>query len=573
MWNISKIKELYLRSWPLIILLPIFVLFFFGTSHYNQSSQAKNFIKWSSPDETANYTFAKLYAEEGRLEIPERYNLLVKDIMHPRSFRVFDGVLKPMSFLGIILLYGTIAHFLGAAVIPYLTPFFASLGLLFYFLLLKEIFDRRVAFTATLVLAIFPVYFYFSSKSMFHNILFVSLLIGGLLFLIKATKRPAEVQSFKSYKTDWLKTTYFCLSGLLLGWSVATRTSELLWLGPIFVLLYIFNWRRIAIWQVLIVTASALIALMPVFYQNTLLYGGPFTSGYAEVNTSISTLTASGNTLIKQAGTLSTGNLTATAKNIFQTIFYFGFRPKFALKLFWKYTLALSPWLIYGSLIGFASWLIDYKKIKSGQIHLFIAFLVMSAILIAYYGSWDFHDNPDKNAITIGNSYTRYWLPIYLCLIAWLALGLDKLSRAFRNEYLDWSIKLFFVLLFAFFSRQLVFGVGAESLTANIVKSKISRVQQEEVLSLTERNSVIITKYQDKLFFPERKVVYGLFDDDGMLEQYSILAHRLPTYFYSFTFSDNDLQYLNNRRLPANGLKLNKIKTFNEFSLYKLLPK
>lgn len=572
MWNIDKIKAFTQRQWPIFLLIPLSVLFFLGTSYFNYASQTKNFTKWSSPDETANYTFAKLYAEEGRLEIPERYNLLVKDVMHPRSFRVFEGVLKPMSFLGIILLYGKIAHYFGAGVIPFLTPVFGSLGLWFFYFLLKEIFNRRVALIGAVILAIFPVYFYFTSKSMFHNILFLVMLLGSSLFIVKAARRQAKILAWKSLETDWLKILYFCLGGLFLGWTIATRTSELLWLGPSLIILYILNWRRIAPWQVILIIASALIALMPVFYHNIILYGEPLKSGYAEVNTSINNLTSSSNSLVKEAVTLKSENLVSLGKNIFKTIFYFGFHPKVALGLFWKYTNAISPWLVYGSLLGFGIWLADFKRIRSRHIKLLIVFLIFSAILITYYGSWDFHDNPDKNAITIGNSYTRYWLPIYLCLIAWLAVGLDRLSRLQPVRKISWLIIAVFIAVFAFSSWPLVYGAGSESLATNIAKSKISYAQQQQVLKLTERNAVIITKYQDKLFFPERKVVYGLFDDNGMIKQYAILAELMPTYFYSFTFSQNDLQYLNKRRLPPLGLKLQAITTLDEFTLYRLIP-
>ncbi|HTW96463.1 MAG TPA: hypothetical protein VMD74_02255, partial [Candidatus Methylomirabilis sp.] len=71
--------------------------------------------KWASPDETANYVFAKLYAQTGQLTIYEKYNPFVDEIMQPRSFRSDGGFLKPVSFLGIILIYGTIAKIFSAA--------------------------------------------------------------------------------------------------------------------------------------------------------------------------------------------------------------------------------------------------------------------------------------------------------------------------------------------------------------------------------------------------------------------------------------------------------------------------
>lgn len=563
MGNIDKSKKILFRLWPYIVLFAIALIFLIGSSYYNWQGQSPDFIKWSSPDETANYTFAKLYAEEGRLEIPEPYNDLVKDIMHPRSFRVFDGVLKPMSFLGIILLYGKIASMLGSGVIPYLTPFFGALGIVFYFFILKDLFSRNIALVGAALLAIFPIYFYYSSKSMFHNILFISMLLGGTCFLIKAVRWE------ESKKADWQRIVLFILSGLMFGWAIATRTSELLWLGPVMAVTYAMNFRKIKLWEVLILLGSLIFALTPIFYVNNVLYGGPFRSGYAEVNTSISTLADSSGSLIN-AGSMA--NFYKKISAIFETIFYFGFHPKSALKLFLRYSQALTPWLLTGSVIGFTIWIARFKQIKRGQLTLLVAFLVFSAILIIYYGSWDFHDNPDKSAITIGNSYTRYWLPIYLVLVAWFAFALEETASLIKKSWASWSIKIAIIAAIAFASFNLVFGANAESLTTLISKKPESLRQYQEVLKLTEPNAVIITKYQDKLFFPQRKVVYGLFDDDNMIREYARLTEHLPTYYFSFGFSPKDLAYLNKRRLPKFGFRLVKIEAIGDFALYKLVP-
>ena len=80
-----------------------------------------------------------------------------------------------------------------------------------------------------------------------------------------------------------------------------------------------------------------------------------------------------------------------------------------------------------------------------------------------------------------------------------------------------------------------------------------------------------MTFYHDKLFFPERKVVVGLFDDKAMIKRYYLIAQNLPLYYYNFNLSQKDIEYLNSRRLAEAGLGIVLIKKINDnFSLYKI---
>src|SRR5680860_640395 len=100
----KRIKIFFNQYWYWLILVGLAIIFFIGTASYNFLIQSDNFIKWGSPDETANYVIAKLYAQTGEMTVFEKYNLLVNDIIQPRSFRSDAGVLKPVSFLGLILI-------------------------------------------------------------------------------------------------------------------------------------------------------------------------------------------------------------------------------------------------------------------------------------------------------------------------------------------------------------------------------------------------------------------------------------------------------------------------------------
>jgi hypothetical protein len=89
-------------------------------------------------------------------------------------------------------------------------------------------------------------------------------------------------------------------------------------------------------------------------------------------------------------------------------------------------------------------------------------------------------------------------------------------------------------------------------------------------MSKTESDSIIITQYQDKLFFPERQVIVGLFDNEVMNQYYGRLAQNYPLYYFSFRFQPVDLAYLNNRRLFKFGYIVREVWQDQEFSLYYL---
>jgi len=121
-------------------------------------------------------------------------------------------------------------------------------------------------------------------------------------------------------------------------------------------------------------------------------------------------------------------------------------------------------------------------------------------------------------------------------------------------------------------SLKFVLTGSAESLIKSAKNQLAARAELNQVVGLTENQAVIITRYHDKLFFPERKVIVGLFDDDNMIKQYAALIRRLPVYYYNFTFPEKDLNYLNNARLPAFGLRISPVeKVTKDFTLYKLV--
>lgn len=580
----SKIKNFY--YWHYLILTILAVIFFIGASSFNYFSQAGGFIKWLSPDETANYTFAKLYAETGDLKIFEKYNSYVKDIIHPRSFRSDFGVLKPVSFLGVTLIYGKIAALTGYAALadyktlPYLTPFFAAVGILFYYLLIKKIFGRTNAFISAFLLASFPAYIYYSARSMFHNVLFVVLLIVGLYFSVMMARDEKGAAIFTNQPSPWRgrqiisqihKWLFAALAGFFIGLSLITRTSEFLWIAPMLVILWIFNFRKVGIIKLIIFISFLFLAFLPVFYWNKVLYGSFWTGGYPEMNQSIINISSAGSELAQAAAVGNFSHIRELLGKIKNYIFHFGFYPLQSAKMFYFYFVRMFYWIFWPAAFGFLFFLFRPNHWRKKHLAYLLSYFIVSLILLFYYGSWGFHDNPDPKSHTIGNSYARYWLPLYLGAFPFASLFIARLTELLKKKYFVLAARILAMALIFYISVPFVMFGSEEGLVNSYRRQAVARVEYEKVLRLTEANAVIITLYHDKLLFPERKVVVGLFDDDNMIAEYAKLADHLPVYYYNFTLPKKDFEYLNGPKLLQFGLQMEEVeKISKDFSLYRL---
>jgi hypothetical protein len=229
--------------------------------------------------------------------------------------------------------------------------------------------------------------------------------------------------------------------------------------------------------------------------------------------------------------------------------------------------------------------------VKKKQWVYLLSLVVLGLILVLYYGSWEFYDNPDPRSHTIGNSYVRYWLPIYLgalplAVYFWLWFTRHVVAKRFfsaapASRFFSFASRRQFWLIGL---RALGIGTvlvvsltavgfgSAEGLYYAREQQRAARFELAAVTSLTESSAVIITQYHDKLFFPERKVLVGLFDDPNLITVYARLVKLLPVYYYNFTLPPSSFNYLNNSRLFKYGLRIDKVKSITpDFALYKLI--
>ncbi|MFA6428325.1 MAG: glycosyltransferase family 39 protein [Candidatus Buchananbacteria bacterium] len=492
---------------------------------------------FNTPDETANYFFSSRLAQGQSLAKLEPLNYLSGELnlVHPRSTTVVNKSIVPGSWLGFILLLGLIGQIFGAWAIPVVTPIVSGLAIVCFYLLLKNIFRERVALVATFLLIIFPAFWYYNARALFNNILFIDLIIIGLYFFQKYFLKEQVV--------------YFLLANFTFGLALILRTSEIFWVGVLLIGLLLWRTKTNNLVKFALAGLLVFFCFVPVLIGQQQLFNSPFVTGY--VPEGLSKIAAGGGIWsLLQKIILPHG---LVLKNILYN--FYGYW----LKIFW-----LPASLVLAGLVLAVVYHRQKRLTKSQQQYL-VGSLMVSVLIWLFYGSWFFYDNVMQQ-VSIGSSQVRYFLPFYLSLLPWAAYFIDWLALLFKKVI--WQNIILIVLLIGCFfcAYQTVVKIGPESLAA--IKQTIGGYQQinQKVRLLTEENSIIISSYSDKIFFPTRKVIF-YWQEPRFLANISLLAKAVPVYFYSS--NQTEIDYLTkNSQLTA---KL--VGSFAQLGyLYKINP-
>ncbi len=492
--------------------------------------------RYNSPDETANAYFARRVAQGDELAAPARLNIVAGEpLVLPRSTQVVGYKLAPASFLGLPLLLGFLGYLFGAWLIPYVTALGAIVGLSALYLAVRELFDRRAAALATLLTAFLPAYWYYHARGFFHNALFFDLLMLATWFAVKLMR-----------KKHWW---YYLATGLAGGAALALRTSEFFWVVGGALIWFTLAWRELKLRYLWLIVAGAVVAFTPVLVTNFSIYGQLFSVGY--------------NVGEREAS----GALAAATSLIAELILPFGFNPgiigsttlRYLWQLTWWWALLAAAGLVYA---GFR-----FRELSLNAGRYLAAALVASLWLVVLYGSWLFNDNPDPTAVTLGTSYVRYWLPLYVFLLVPASWALARLWAVRLGRALVIGIVGGFVVL----SVALVIFEPQEGLVA--VRRNVQRFTS--IAAIVEANtparSVIVTDgITDKLFWPDRQV---LVSDEPV--QYLGAIRRLleadvPVYRWHPTWGPQDINYLNSRKLKVEHLAIEPVVVgLDGYSLYR----
>lgn len=505
-----------------------------------------------SPDERANAFFSQTFAENFRFCAPEPLNDVARGLVHPRSVVAPGTCLLPASFLGFSVLNGSLMFFGGlvagalAAFLSFaMTPLLAAAAIVaWWWLLWRASGDKRFADFGAILVLIHPAWWYYGARVMMHNVPFVSLLMIGAALAFYAYQRASR--------------SIGALAGVAIGLGFSLRLVEF----PLAIILLIVAgllWhqtlrtnalvRRVAVWA----GTGIVVVLGAYLVLNHVVYGSWFATGYT-----LPDARSTGDAVVS----------VSLIQHIFNLLFPFGIHPRAVLGHVIEYGVQLYPIFSGLALLGLVfSWKAKKYVWRKGTVLLLIAATWLGVV----YGSWSISDSISAQAVTIGNSYVRYWLPLFVASSLYGAYVLRRLSERSRAM----TFVVFGVLVGMFFlSARTVFG-GTDGLFAtrdalvsyeDIRARVIDRVQCSEG---GDYRPVVIVDYADKYLFPDCRVIVPL-RSDATYAIIPTLIDVVPLYYFGLTLPDQDLEYLNTGKLWGNGLQIAPLESIGNQTLYQI---
>lgn len=520
-------------------------------------------LRFNSPDESANYFFTGIFRQFTQLWAFDELNLTAPGLIHPRSIRVVDDFLVPGSFLGLPVIFGSAAKVFSMAVVPFLTPLAGVLAALAWGALIAKCFNRRVGIWSAALLLVNPAWWYGSSRPLMPNVLFMSLTIGGAWFLLAAPIASA-LNRRKLTGLRLLRLSDGAIGGILLALALAVRMSEAYWMTLVAVVLLIANRKNLPWPRLLTAAGAGGIVLASFLVMQQAAYGSVFATGYGDLSQGVFVPVSGG-----------WGN--AMFGPLRPWLFPLGFVPRTALTHFMRYGIAFFWWwsAAVTVAVGAAGAVLFHRWRDSGLLSRKAVIFALSAIvatswLVAFYGSWTISDNPDVTKVTIGSSYLRYWLPIFVFStvpLAWLVSeGLGRLEGKRR-----WAAAIVIFCAAVAASAVTVFGSEQEGLLA--LRQTLIRddAQVRTILAKTPPGSLIVVDRADKLLFPARSVMYPLRSESTYVALPK-LAKKTKVFYFGITFPEQDLEYLRREKLAKLGLTIDPVVSFELESLYSITP-
>lgn len=469
-------------------------------------------LAFNSPDELANHFFASRVAAGAPLPAPAPLNGGPGGIVHPRGMAVFNGTLVPLSFIGLPVWYGLIGRLLQPGLIVFLTPLLTVLGGLALHRLLRDVFGPSVATIALLLLPLLPPWWYYTVRSMFHHVPF-------LVFLTVALALGATI-------ARGARLTVALLAGASLGLALSLRTVEAVWVVPLVLTCLLWHPPARRWWWA--ITLGAVAVFLPVLMVQAQTYGAFWRFGY----------------LLPPA-------VERGPRDVLDLL-PFGIHPRRAARNALAFTVKLVPALTLPALAGIALELSRWRTLSQLRRRYLAGYLAVSIWLVLYYGSAQLSDNVTPGVVSLGISYVRYWLPLYVGALPFTVLAFRWLADRWQRVPARHATVAVLLLAAAGWSVHRTWfdpeGIAAvrQALAANVR-------QRVAVAPLVPPEAVIVAERADKLFFPTFPVVPTL-ADPAVQRHLPALVSRSPVYYYSY-FGDGAIARLSAQLNPL-GLEL-----------------
>lgn len=455
---------------------------------------------FASPDETAVAIIADTLRKTGRALLPQEQVITIP-WLHPRSWVSSGPNLIPVGFLGWPLLLAPFVFLFGRTVLPWMGLLLATSALYPAFRLLARRFSLSQALIGTLLLGVFPTVVLYANRGLFANLPQLALL-AWWLFLVRS----------EAHKNSFGRRAFLhhALVGALGISLLLLRPVEAIWLLP-----WMWWWSRKRTWSrsdILACFGGAVPIILLSVYITYRTYGDPFAIGYLLRDNPLPPLQGMGVSVATPVSSPSSVEWSA--------LLPYGFHPRhiwwnlqsFTLEILWPWLLGLVVvWvpivvrtvrrLREGGVEGIKSWRVT--SLFSTPVLLSVWTIIF---LLTLYGSGLYADHIRPGAVTIGNSFLRYMLPLVL-LWVWLFLcALEKNQDQRGVRRYSWVIA--FVLLVT--SLWTVFAKDDEGLLATRRELKRYAMIRAAAEVQLPPGTIVLSERSDKIFFPVFPVVSPL---------------------------------------------------------------
>jgi len=503
---------------------------------------------WNSPDETAVAYFSRIFGETGRLWAFEPMNAFAEERVHPRSIVSVDAHLVPASFYGMMWVVGFAYRFVGPLAFSLVTPVATGFAALAVFFLLRRPLGARTAVVAEALFLMHPAVWYFSSRGLFPNALFLDCVILGVAALhLRPWERFARGRGRLGASID------DALGVLLLSLAFAVRPIEFLWLGPLLVAWAIARRAHFTVTRVLAGALVVGLMLVAILVTNASLYGAPGSFGYTAFspNPGVSVPALSLGSRLPEI-------LSAPRPYVLP----FGFHPRLAATNLGWYAVGFAWWYAAAAIAG----VFFFPRRHLRRALVVLAFVALT--LGIYYGSGVFSDSTVPG-LTVGSSYLRYFLPIAALVLPFAAAGVTGVAGLAGRRSAAGFTGAFLALMFAANAWTVIWR-SPESLAP--MRAHLVRYQaiKSDVLARTAPRDLIVVERADKLFFPDRPVTLDL-RDPATLDALVKLSLATQPHYFGITISDDEYPAIQGA-LAVRGLQMGRVRAYDHETLYAITP-
>ncbi len=420
--------------------------------------------RYLSPDETAMATSAKLWAEQGSAAVAEPLAWKFPGL-HPRSYVSHYDTIVPVGFLGWPLINSILFRVVGQNLLPIAAMLIILSAVYPLYRLLRPL-GQRAALLGTLIAFSSPGIILYANRSLFPNAGLIALAIWTC-FWIKDMVIPAKAGIY--WKTF--------VAGILVCLTLAIRPVECIWIVPWFAY-FARNWKPSRN-QLVAVVLGFVLALAPVIWQAQTLYGNFWQAGYL----------VQGNPDPNPSASLSL----AQGEKEGLPILPFGIHPLYIGWNIFKFLLGpLFPWMVP---LVLCSVIVILNKKRNKLFELGAWTL---AVLVLYYGNGHYADNI-TGAITIGNSFVRYLMP--LGVLSGVAFAYVYATSETRKNGRQIALIMAAILVIAGIFQA--FFADNEGLWTVSHDSKRYDAINREAAKYFSSTDVILSDRSDKIFFPD----------------------------------------------------------------------